>query len=75
MQGEVLLRIKSVKEKTGLKHAMLYKLIAEGKFPKPIKLSERCVAWLLSEVEAFIQGRIAAGRVDLASGKGSSSDA
>jgi prophage regulatory protein len=62
MQGEVLLRIKAVKEKTGLKHATLYKLIADGKFPKPIKLSERCVGWLLSEVEAFIQDRIAAGR-------------
>ena len=59
MQGEVLLRIKAVKEKTGLKHATLYKLISDGKFPKPIKLSERCVGWLLSEVEKFIQDRIA----------------
>ena len=69
MIDEKLLRINAVKEKTGLKHAMLYALIAEGKFPKPVKLSERCVAWLLSEVEAFIQGRIAASRAGLNDGK------
>ena len=60
MQGEVLLRAKAVKEKTGLKHATLYKLIAEGKFPRPIKISNCCVAWLRSEIEAFIQEQIAA---------------
>ena len=62
MGNEVLLRINAVKEKTGLKHAMLYALIAQGEFPKPIKLTKRCSAWLLSEVEAFIQSRIAASR-------------
>ena len=69
MEGEILLRLKAVMEMTGLKHAMLYKLIAEGKFPKPIKLTERCVAWLLSEVEAFIQSRIAASRARSSDGE------
>ena len=69
MQNEVLLRINTVLAKTGLKRAMLYKLIAAGIFPRPVKLSERCVAWLLSEVEAFIQNRIAASRAGLNDGK------
>lgn len=68
MYEEKFLRINAVKEKTGLKHAMLYALMAEGKFPKPVKLSKRCVAWLLSEVEAFIQSRIAASRGGLSDG-------
>ena len=62
MSDEFLLRINAVMDKTGLKRAMLYKLIAAGKFSKPVKLSESCVAWLWSEVEAFIQSRIAASR-------------
>ena len=69
MVDEKLLRINAVKEKTGLKHAMLYALMAEGKFPKPVKLSKRCVAWLLSEVEAFIQKRIAVSRAGFSAGK------
>ena len=64
MDGEILLRLNTVLGKTGLKRAMLYKLMADGKFPKPIKLSKRCVAWLLSEVEAFIKGRIALTRAE-----------
>ena len=68
MNSEVLLRIKAVKEKTGLKHATLYKLIGEGKFPKPIKITERCSAWLLSEGEMFIQNRIAASRAGSSDG-------
>ena len=63
MNGEVLLRVKAVKEKTGLKHATLYKLIEQGKFPRPVKIAERCSAWLLSEVEVFIQSRIAASQM------------
>ena len=63
MNGEVLLRIKAVKEKTGLKHATLYKLIEQGKFPRPVTIAERCSAWLLSEVEVFIQSRIAASQM------------
>ena len=69
MNGEVLLRVKAVREKTGLKNSMLYKLIAEGKFPKPIKLTERCAAWPLSEVEAFVQSRIAESRAGSIDGK------
>jgi prophage regulatory protein len=68
MGNEALLRINAVKEKTGLKQAMLYALIAQGEFPKPIKLTKRCSAWLLSEVEAFIQSRIAASRAGASGG-------
>ncbi|MGC0824292.1 AlpA family transcriptional regulator [Pantoea agglomerans] len=34
-----------------------YKLISEGRFPKPIKLG-RSSRWLKSEVEAWMQQRI-----------------
>ncbi|NEY29454.1 AlpA family transcriptional regulator [Escherichia coli] len=38
-----------------------YKLISEGLFPKPIKLG-RSSRWLKSEVEAWMQQRIADSR-------------
>jgi prophage regulatory protein len=33
-----------------------------GKFPKPVRISERCVAWIASEVESWLADRIAASR-------------
>ncbi|CAI1212991.1 Predicted transcriptional regulator [Serratia quinivorans] len=42
---------------TQLTDKWFYKLISEGRFPKPIKLG-RSSRWLKSEVEAWMQQRI-----------------
>ncbi|MGE5980252.1 helix-turn-helix transcriptional regulator [Klebsiella aerogenes] len=42
---------------TDLTDKYFYKLIKDGKFPKPIKLG-RSSRWLESEVEAWLQQRI-----------------
>ena len=46
---------------TGLTDKWFYKLISLGEFPKPIKLG-RSSRWLESEVEAWLQKRIAQSR-------------
>lgn len=46
---------------TGLTDKWFYKLIQDGQFPKPIKLG-RSSRWLQSEVEAWLQQRIADSR-------------
>ena len=46
---------------TGLTDKWFYKLIQDGIFPKPIKLG-RSSRWLQSEVEAWLQRRIAESR-------------
>lgn len=46
---------------TGLTDKWFYKLIQLGQFPKPIKLG-RSSRWLESEVEAWLQQRIAQSR-------------
>ncbi|MHA1174254.1 helix-turn-helix transcriptional regulator [Enterobacter ludwigii] len=46
---------------TGLTDKWFYKLIKDGEFPKPIKLG-RSSRWLESEVEAWLQLRIAQSR-------------
>lgn len=53
-----LLRIPEVLGETGLKRSSLYVLVAAGKFPAPVKLSERSSAWIQTEVEAWIEQRI-----------------
>lgn len=58
-----ILRRKQVEERTGLSCSTLYKLISEGKFPKPIQLSgAQAVGWIESEVDAFLRDRITASR-------------
>ncbi|AUO66076.1 Rha family transcriptional regulator [Citrobacter freundii complex sp. CFNIH2] len=46
---------------TGLTDKWFYRLIQLGEFPKPIKLG-RSSRWLESEVEAWLQQRIAKSR-------------
>jgi prophage regulatory protein len=53
-----VLRLAQVMDFTGLGRSTIYKYIAEGKFPIPLQLSERCVGWLESEVQQWIQSRL-----------------
>lgn len=46
---------------TGLTDKWFYKLISEGKFPKPIKMGKSS-RWLQSEIEAWVKQRIADSR-------------
>lgn len=46
---------------TGLSDKWFYKLIQDGEFPKPIKLG-RSSRWLKSEIEQWLQARIAQSR-------------
>jgi prophage regulatory protein len=59
-----ILRMKQTKERTGLSRSTLYTLIKEGKFPAPISLGARAVGWLSSDVDAWIESRIKADRVN-----------
>ena len=53
-----LIRLKKVEAKTGLKKSMVYDLMNKGEFPKSIKIGERAVAWIESEVDQWIQNKI-----------------
>lgn len=58
---EPLVDMKEITKLTGLTDKWFYKLIQEGQFPKPIKLG-RSSRWQKSEVEAWLQERIAESR-------------
>jgi prophage regulatory protein len=57
-----ILRLPEVKTRTGLSRSTIYLRVAEGTFPEPIKLGDRAVGWLESEVEAWLQKLIEASR-------------
>ena len=59
-QQLTLLRLDEVCRRTGKKRSSLYRDIAAGSFPAPVKLGERASAWPEHEVNAWIAGRIAA---------------
>lgn len=48
-----LIRIPEVMEATGWSRSHIYALVAQGRFPKPLKLGLRAVAWRESEVAAW----------------------
>ena len=54
-----LLKVKNVIEITGVSRSHLYALAQKDLFPKPVKLTERSSAWVESEVQDWIDSRIA----------------
>jgi len=53
-----VIRLAQVMVSTGLGRSTIYKYIAKGEFPTSFKISERCVGWLESEVQQWIQSRL-----------------
>ncbi len=54
-----LIRIKAVTELTSLARATIYKYMSESAFPKQVNLGANCVAWVESEVLAWVEEKIA----------------
>ena len=57
-KGRQILRMPAVSKRTGLSRSTIYLAISEGRFPKPIHLSERAVGWIDSEIDDWISERI-----------------
>lgn len=52
-----LIRLAQVSESTTLSKASIYRLLALGKFPAPVKIGERRVAWRVSDIAAWLDMR------------------
>ena len=59
---KTILRIPQVRERTGLGNSQLYKLISDDKFPRQIKLGLRASGWIETEVDEWIEKKIAESR-------------
>ena len=56
------LRLPDVQRRTGKSRSTIYAGIADGSFPKPVKLGPRAVGWIEAEIEAHNQACIEASR-------------
>lgn len=54
---EKLLKRPEVEARTGLSRSTIYAWISAGKFPQPVKLGTRLVAWRESDVAAWLDSR------------------
>lgn len=52
--GFTLLKLPAVMAKTTFSEPSIYRLMRDGKFPKPLKLGARAVAWRSDEIDEFI---------------------
>lgn len=55
---ERLLRLPAVKQMVGLSTSTIYAEIRAGRFPPPVKLSQRVACWPASTIAAWIESRI-----------------
>lgn len=61
-----LLRLRDVLQRTGVSRSWVYRQVADDSFPRPVKLN-RTSAWLESEIEDWIDARIAQRNLDVVS--------
>ncbi len=54
---DALLKISTVTQATGLSRASIYRRLAAGTFPAPVRLSTRCTRWQAADVRAWIQAQ------------------
>ncbi|EIX9105651.1 TPA: helix-turn-helix transcriptional regulator [Citrobacter werkmanii] len=58
MNSDRFLRLRQVEDKIGFGKSWIYRQIQLQQFPPSIRLNSRHVAWLESEVDAWIRQRI-----------------
>ena len=56
-EGALFLRMRAVIRLTGLGRSTIYRLVAEHKFPSPVRLANRAVAWRRADVEQWSDTR------------------
>jgi len=54
-----LIRIRDVSDRTGLQRATIYKRVANGAFPKPVKIGSAS-RWVESDIQSWIEDQIMA---------------
>jgi prophage regulatory protein len=59
-QALTILRRKQVEARTGLSRSTIYQRVADGTFPKPVRLGARAVGWVEAEIQEFLRNRVAA---------------
>lgn len=51
------LRMQAVTRMTGLGRSTIYRLVAQDKFPSPVRLANRAIAWRRTDLERWSEAR------------------
>ncbi|EGC3911673.1 AlpA family transcriptional regulator, partial [Escherichia coli] len=57
--SQSFIRLSEVQRRTGYSKAWIYRLIKEQRFPQSVKIGSRSIAFIESEIEEWINQRIA----------------
>jgi len=60
--ADTILRLPSVRARTGLSRSTIYLRISEDRFPRPISLGGRAVGWIESEIDDWLKEQIETSR-------------
>ncbi|CAI1043512.1 Predicted transcriptional regulator [Serratia liquefaciens] len=61
-----LIRLTDVQRRTGYSKAWIYRLMSQGKFPTSVKIGTRAIAFVESEIDDWVNQRIAESRKEVA---------
>ncbi|AOP43939.1 MULTISPECIES: helix-turn-helix transcriptional regulator [Edwardsiella] len=64
--SQSLIRLSEVQRRTGYSKAWIYRLLKENRFPQSVKIGSRSIAFVESEVDDWINQRIAESRGEVA---------
>jgi len=59
-QPPSILRFPQVQARTGLSRSALNTLVRNGRFPRPVRLTNRALGWLSVDIDAWISAKRAA---------------
>jgi prophage regulatory protein len=57
IQASAFVRLAAVIHMTGLGRTTIYRLMAQDKFPSPVRLAKRAIAWRRIDLEHWSAGR------------------
>ena len=60
-----LLRLKEVQNQIGLGRTSIYQKIKDGQFPRQVSIGTKAVAWVSSDINAWIESRIKDSKGDI----------
>ncbi len=63
MKSQNIIRLPQVIKKIGLSRSTTYALIKSGEFPQKIQLSSRSIGFLESDIDSWINDKVAASKL------------
>nr|WP_142017147.1 AlpA family transcriptional regulator [Serratia fonticola] len=63
--AQSFIRLPDVQRRTGYSKAWIYRLMSQGKFPTSVKIGSRAIAFVESEIDEWVNQRIAESRKNI----------